>query len=65
MEETSRRDNEPLPQQVLSACGGLTVAAKATEEATLKKPQAKRMVWSKESRISSRVILANYLCSMG
>ena len=65
MEPSSRRDDEPLPQRVASACGGLTVAGKATEEATMKKPQAKRMGWSNESRISSRVIVANFLRSMG
>ena len=31
----------------------------------LKKPQAKRMGWNYESRILSRVILANFLRSIG
>ena len=65
MEPSSHRDDELLPQRVVSACGGLTVAGKATEEATIKKPHVKRMIWSNESRISSRVIIANFLRSMG
>jgi hypothetical protein len=64
MEQSSRRDDAPLPQRVFSACGGLTLAGKANEEATLKKLQAKRMDWSNESRISSRVGLANFLRSI-
>ena len=44
----------------------MTVAGKATEEATIKKPQAKRMGWSNESRISSWFIVVNFLrSSMG
>jgi hypothetical protein len=66
VEPSTRCDDEPLPQRVVSACGGLNAAGKAIEEARLKKPQAKRVVWSNESRISSQVILANFLyASMG
>jgi hypothetical protein len=65
MEQSTCRDDETPPQRVVSACGDLTVVGKAIEEATLKKPQAKRMVWSNGSRISSRVTLANFLRSMG
>jgi hypothetical protein len=65
IEQSSCRGDEPLPQQGVSACRGFTITGKATEEAMLKKLQAKRMVWSNESRISSRIILANFLRSMG
>jgi hypothetical protein len=64
MEPSTRRDDEPPPQRVVSACGGLIVAGKATEEA-MQKPQAKRMVWSNENCISSRVTLPTFLRSMG
>jgi hypothetical protein len=42
----------------------VTVAGKVTEEATLKKPQAKWMGWSNGSSILSWIILANFPHSM-
>jgi hypothetical protein len=52
MKPSSRRMDEPLPQRVVSAYGGLIEAGEDTEEATLKKLEAKRMDWSNESCIS-------------
>jgi hypothetical protein len=65
MEPKSRRDDEPKPMGVASYGEFLTVAGKDTEEATLKNSPSKRMDWRNESRICSRVIVADFLRSMG